>query len=92
MKAANMISKKGNKVPNQFIIHSDDGRVVYFQSYQSVIARKDENGVTLDRNYWDYSRTTAKYRNLFLNKTTEEIKKLIKEGVYKFDDLNKALY
>lgn len=68
----------GNEVANQFIITI--GTAIYFQSYQSVIA-KQEYGVPtiLDRNKWDYSRTTSKYRNEFLGMTTAEIKKAIKD-------------
>ena len=64
----NMISPKGNRVLNQFII-KDKGKE-YFQSYDSLIAIKDytKEGkvrITLDDYYWNYSRTTSKYRNEF---------------------------
>ena len=64
-KVKNLTSPNGNKVANQFIIYSDNGTT--FQSYNSVIA-KIENGhkVTLDSYYWDHSKTTGKYLNIFL--------------------------
>lgn len=71
---------------NQFII--TDGAKSIFQSYQSVIAIKENEKVTLDSRYWDYSKTTGKYRNQFLNETKKETEVKIKEGVYTLADLN----
>ena len=68
----------GNDVPNQFIITVNN--TTYFQSYQSVIAKREYGvSIVLDRNKWDYSKTTSKYRNDFLGMTTAEIKKAIKD-------------
>ena len=77
----------GRPIANQFIISTDD--VVYFQSYRSVIAKKELNGtITLDRDYWDYSVTTGKYRNQFLSEDKKTTEKKIKSGEYKLDSLN----
>ena len=87
MKVSNMVSSKGNDVPNQFEIDSPLGRT--FQSYKSIIAFIDRTGkVTLDEYYWNYSRTTSKYLSLFLDSSTLETKKRIKEGVYTLANLN----
>ena len=87
VRVSNMYSTNGNLVPNQFKIYTSEGS--YFQSYRTVIAFIDNNGkVFLDEDSWDYSRTTSKYRNLFLNKNTQEIKQLINEGEYKLKNLN----
>ena len=76
----------GNKIPNQFIIRDDNA--VYFQSYNSIIA-KQENGKTyLDSYYWDYSTTTGKYRNMFLGETIKETREKIENGIYELIDLN----
>lgn len=86
----NSISSYG-KVANQFIITitTKKGTKHIFQSYNSVIAVEDEHGnITLDKNKWDYSRTTGKYRNQFLGETTAETRKKIKDGIYKLKDLN----
>ena len=41
MNVENMTSNKGNKIANQFIVNIDDDfNTVYFQSYESVIAKK----------------------------------------------------
>ena len=92
MKVINMTSNKGNKIANQFEI-TDDFNTVYFQSYNSIIAKKTwndkgEKKVFLDSKYWDYSVTTSKYRNIFLNETKKETEKKIKDGVYTLTNLN----
>jgi hypothetical protein len=96
MKVENMTSNKGNKIANQFIITNDNEE--YFQSYKSVIAKKvtnyffnyeqKEEKIYLDEKYWDYSVTTGKYRNIFLNETKKETEKKIKDGTYILTDLN----
>ena len=70
-------------VKNQFVI-SDNGNT-YFQSYNSIIVKRDiNNKITLGNN-WDYSKTTGKYRNLFLRETKKETEKKIASGIYKID-------
>jgi len=89
MRITNMLSSNGNEVPNQFVIKQDNGDVA-FQSYQSIIAIKRNDGtIVLDINKWDYSVTTGKYRNQFLNETKKETLNKIKNGIYKLEDLNK---
>jgi hypothetical protein len=88
MKVENMTSSRGNTVPNQFIIQTEEG--LYFQSYKTVIAFKLLSGkVQLDSDKWDYSLTTAKYRNMFLDETTKETRHKIKKGEYELVNLNK---
>jgi hypothetical protein len=87
VKVENMTSYKGNKVANQFILKTSKG--AYFQSYNSIIAFEDIDGVvTLDKTYWDYSNTTRKYRNIFLGQKSTGVKARIKNGTYKLADLN----
>lgn len=90
MKVRNMTSPRtGREIPNQFEIHTDDG--VYFQSYKTMIAFKPfdrEKPVLLDVNAWDYSRTTAKYRNQFLGENTKQTIDKIDAGTYVLEDLN----
>ena len=100
MKTENMTSTSGNRVANQFIITDDNGNT-FFQSYKSVIAKiyyphqenednlnTTTNKVELDQKYWNYSNTTGKYRNIFLNENITETRKKIKSGEYKLTDLN----
>ena len=87
VKVYNMTSPNGNKVANQFEIYTNKGR--YFQSYRSIIVFISNKGqVFLDDYYWNYSRTTSKYRNIFLNDDTNSIKEKIKSGEYKLKQLN----
>jgi len=87
MKVYNMESPNGNKVANQFEIYTDEGK--YFQSYRSIIAFKDNKGqVFLDDYYWNYSRTTGKYRNIFLGENKKATEEKIKSGEYKLKELN----
>ncbi len=88
MNIQNVISKSsGRAVANQFIIRNN-GRT-YFQSYNSIIVCKNfGGGIELDKNYWDYSTTTGRYRNQFLNETKRETEKKIKSGEYILTNLN----
>lgn len=78
--------RSGNPVANQFVIDTTEG--VYFQSYRSIIALRKGGQLYLDKNKWDYSRTTGKYRNRFTGLDTAETKKRIKDGSILLVDLN----
>ena len=87
MKVENMIGKNGIAVKNQFIITDNNGKT--FQSYNTIIAKKDIKGnLTFDIKYWDYSNTTSKYRNIFTELTTKETKEQIKAGLIRLKNLN----
>ena len=87
IKVLNMTSPKGNKIPNQFVIVTPEGD--YFQSYNSVIAFINNEGrVFLDKNKWDYSTTTGKYRNIFLGENKKLTEKRINNNNYVLIDLN----
>lgn len=90
MKVKNMVSERsGREVANQFIIL--DGDYEYFQSYGSIIVKRDlhiDGKIILDEKYWNYSRTTSKYRSLFLGETTKETEAKIKNRVYQLANLN----
>ena len=91
MRVSQLINNNWNPVANHFIIN--DSGVEYLQSYQSLVVKKDESGVTLGKD-WDYSRTTVKYLKIFLNEffdsdlSTNDIRKKIKSGEYKLENLN----
>ncbi len=98
MKVENMTSSSGNKVANQFII-TEEGRGAngnfimkqVFQSYGTVVATRtvwpDSTKIELDRDAWDYSTTTGKYRNIFLGETKKETQKKIDSGEYVLTNL-----
>lgn len=80
-------SSSFRNVPNQFII--DTPTQCIFQSYDKIIAIRKDGKVYLDKNYWDYSVTTGKYRNQFLGDDgIAETRRKIKEGRYILADLN----
>ncbi len=88
MKVTNMASNRtGREVANQFTIYGDNGEV-YFQSYNSIIAKRADGKVYLDERYWNYSSTTGKYRNQFLGETKRETEAKIKAGIYEIVNLN----
>ena len=88
VKILNMTGHAGGAVRHQFIIKTNKG--VYFQSYDSiVIFQSYKTGKTiLDRQKWDCSTTTGKYRNLFLGEKKAETERKIKSGEYTLADLN----
>lgn len=87
MQVKNMTSNKGNFIPNQFIIDDDNGDR-FFQSYDSIIVKISNGKIYLDERTWDYSKTTGKYRNLFLWETKKETEAKIKSGEYILTNLN----
>ena len=65
----------------------------WFQSYDVLVAKKSYfNGVLmhtfLDPTYWEYSKTTGKYRNIFLGEKKKETEANLKQGKYKLINLN----
>ena len=80
-------SKSGQPIANQFRITLQNG-IEVFQSYNSIICVKANNEIYLDQNRWNYSKTTSRYRNQFLNETTVDTVKKIGLGKYAMVDLN----
>ena len=91
MKVYNLKNANGNTVKNQFVIESDDGLTISFQSYDSSIASFDRVSKVLTvSDKWDYSKTTVKAFLQFLKQNTyipvkrsSDVRKLIKDGVIK---------
>ena len=86
VKVEPMKGNTGNAVANQYIIN-DNGRVS-FQSYDSIIATIVDGEIFLDSIYWNYSKTTSKYLNKFLNMTSREVHNAINTDSILFADLN----
>ena len=87
IKVSNMETRTGNAAANQFIIETEDG--IYFQSYATIIALKKNGQVYLDKDSWDYSRTTLKYLHQFLGTSAKkEVLSRIDAGRYLLKDLN----
>jgi len=88
VRVRNMCGREYGKVANQFIIDTEEAS--YFQSYETVIVRapRGPGKTQLDKNAWDYSKTTGKYRNKFLGETKKETEAKIANGTYDLVDLN----
>ena len=67
------------------------GKKVYFQSYRTLIAIVNDGDVTLNRYYWDCSKTTAAYRNKFLGLTTKETEKRIASKEIRLRELDSSI-
>ena len=97
MKVRNMTSPKtGREVANQFII--ENGNITLFQSYTSPIIEIDRDNLTITvYSDWNYSRTTGKYRNKFLDDegfyelvNNKDLEKYMEIGTYKNFKIIKA--
>ena len=86
MKVRNMKSSKGNSIPNQFILDGDN--FIAFQSYNTIIVKQQNGKIYLDKDRWNYSVTTGKYRNLFLGENRKQTERKIKSGEYILTNLN----
>ena len=89
-KVENFLSPRSNKpIANQFKIVMQNGLEI-FQSYETIIVLKDKknNEIYLDKNAWDYSNTTSRYRKFFLQEDTKTTRDKINKGVYFLVDLN----
>jgi hypothetical protein len=87
MLVTNVTNKNGNAVANQFIKIDNENLIQIFQSYKSDILIFDYKNciLTFGKN-WNYSKTTAKYRNQILTDafgmdiTTKDCEKMIFMG------------
>lgn len=66
MKVKNLISNRSGKaVRNQFVVIDTENDTIFFQSYDSMVAKVAPDGLTLGKD-WDYSNTTLKWLYVFL--------------------------
>lgn len=88
IKVQNMKTSAGKEAVHQLEITTPNG--IYFTSHNRVIAFKPNNNskIKLDSYYFDYSKTTAKYRNKFLNEGTKQTIKKIENKEYILTNLN----
>ena len=93
VKVGNLLSRNtGRAIANQFIIVTDDG--YYMQSYDSVVVHYNRRDNVLTLGYdWNYSKTTLKYVEQFIDEyttygkmTKAEIQQAINENVFLYDE------
>ena len=83
MKVKNLTSNRsGEAVRNQFVITDHARNTIYFQSYESIVAKIDYNGLTLGAD-WDYSNTTLKWLYVFLREYAYKYYASIKDNYNK---------
>jgi len=89
----NIVSDSGNSIANQFVLNDYENSKTVFQSYNSMIIEIDRlNKKVTVGEYYDYSTTTGKYRNIFFRdyapetleglKDLKTLRKAIKDGFY----------
>jgi len=80
-----MLNNKTQKpVANHQILFDGTTGCTYLQSYDSIVCMVDSVGrIFLNRDIHNCSKTTAKYRNMFLKCTTEQLNKQIANGTIK---------
>ena len=84
----NMPTARGKKAPNQFKLYYKNG--VLLKSYEKIIAIKFLNTVEDERLkgkvvlgcYYDYSSTTGKYRNAFLQESLKYTRHQLEVGTH----------
>ena len=83
----------GNVATSQGVIRVGNDK--YFQSYDTIIAAKENGVVTLDEKDWNCSKTTLKYLYQFLRNfcyievySKRDLMKLIEEGEINLQNLN----
>lgn len=80
----NMVSNAGNNIANQYEvnIYTEKGLFQAFYSYKSLIAIKVGGEIIVITHNYNYSKTTGKYRNAFLNMNLKTLDKYIKENMH----------
>lgn len=75
---------------NHYKIYDKSNDTVYLQSYNKIIVKIEmaTKTVYLDRTYYNWSKTTSKYRNLFLGVSNKTFKDKLENGGYFLTDLN----
>jgi len=86
IQVCSMEGRSGKPVLNQFIISINN--IIYYQSYDSIIARKENGSIYLDPDYYNYSVTTKKYLLRFLGIENKIFKDNLKNNVYIFEKMN----
>lgn len=86
-------SKTQKPVANHQILTDDSTGCVYLQSYDSIVCMIDSVGrIFLNHKVYDYSKTTKKYRNMFLGLTTKELNRQIINGTIKMIPFNPVIH
>ena len=78
--------------PNHIVIYVKGGK--YLQSYDKIIAFVNEpregesRKVYLDKEYWNFSKSTARHRNSFLGLSNSYVNDAVRNNVFIMKNLN----
>lgn len=64
----NLVNDNNNHAVNQFVVKLNGN--VFYQSYDTIIAKKDKDGKITLSSDWDYSKTTKKHLYIWLRDNT----------------------
>ena len=83
----NLVRKGGKimeflKVNNKNMYISRDGKIL--KSYNKIIIIKKDGEIFINSNYYNYSPTTSRHRNLFLDVSNKEFERNCRNGLYNF--------
>lgn len=69
------------------IIYTSEGIYKVLYSYDTIICITKGGYIHSLSKFWDFSKTTGKHRNMFLNRTKKELEMLIKEKMTYCSDI-----
>lgn len=72
-------------------IYTTDGIYKCLYSYNTLICILKSGYIYRISNKWNYSRTTSKHINMFLNKTAKELEKFIKNNMVYCSDIEQYI-
>ena len=73
---------------NQVFITDNEGYEYFFSCGRCIVKRSPYGATYLNRKYWKYSKTTGKYRNIFLGENLKETKAKIESGKYELVNMD----
>lgn len=64
----NLVNDNNNHAVNQFVVKLNGN--IFFQSYETIIAKRGKDGKISLSTFWDYSKTTKKHLYIWLRDFT----------------------
>jgi len=91
-KSHGFVNPNTNKMVNNhhvISLENDKGEsLTRFYSYGACVVQLIDSKIELDKYFYNYSRTTSKYRNMFLDLDSKQITKKIASGEIELANLN----
>ena len=80
---------RGGVARNHYVIYTEDGK--YLSSYGRIVVyipNDPSEKTALDKNFYDFSKTTSTYRNIFLKIPSPSVRASIDKGMFLLTNLN----